>query len=202
MDAFAVAIRDAIADRTAKFGIDTMNDQPRAIIQVRVGLKLYDQFFNGRTGYRAHYWSSPDAGNSFDERLICNLRQVLHEHMPILVEGRNVVVNVNGGRDECDGGPCQVTREFALQSFQPNASKAWICEWLITDRGGLNQWQSLGYYPRTPKLIIKGWSGNGLRAPCGEWLDFKGGFVDSSGKATPSKKRTNRGNEIHEAGWT
>jgi hypothetical protein len=201
MNAIAAAIRDAVAHRTAKFGIDTKNDQPRAIIQVRVGLNLYDQFFNSRTGYRAHYWSSPDEGNSFDETLICHLRQALSDHIPISVEGCNVIVKFpNEIREEWGGGPCQVTRDFALQSFQPEASKAWICEWLITDGRDLNQRQQLGLL--NPKLIIKRWSEDGLRAPCGEWLDFKGGFVDSSGNATPSKKRTDRASEIHETGWT
>lgn len=161
------------------------------------------QIGNGRNGYRAHYWAAPDTGNALDNALVCFLRQAIGSHMPTAVEGRRVEVKMdNGKREEWDVGPCPITREFALQSLVPQASKVWICEWLITGVTGLLQWQPLGV--SGPRLIVQRWKDfdDGLRAPCGEWLDFKGGFVDDGGRAVPSKNRTKRANDIHDKGWT
>ena len=54
------------------------------------------------------------------------------------------------------------------------------------------------------RLIVEKWKtcNGGLVAPRGEWLDFKGGFVDDNGRAKPSKDRNYRANEIHKTGWT
>jgi hypothetical protein len=97
-----------------------------------------------------------------------------------------------------DGGPYEVTREFALHSLAKEASKVWICEWLITEVGGRNELQPFG----DAKLQIERWTPAGLRAPCGSWLDFKGGFVDEVGVVTPTKDRNERAKDIHDTGWT
>lgn len=41
----------------------------RAIVQFQVSPDLYDWFFNARTGYRAQFWVSPEAGTAFNRRL-------------------------------------------------------------------------------------------------------------------------------------
>jgi hypothetical protein len=127
--------------------------------------------------------------------------KAITDYMPTTVQGRRIVVNINpASRDESDDGPCQFTREFALRSLAPEASKVWLCEWLIRGVCGLNQRQSLG--ESGPKLRVKRWTGTGLRAPWGSWLDFRGGFIDELGDVMPAKDRAERANQIHENGWT
>jgi hypothetical protein len=201
----AISIADAIKDRTARYGLDSKDEHPRIIIQVPILPALHDQFFNGRNGYRAHYWASPDTGNDFDSTLVRILRQAIKAHMPTTVDGRRIEVKKdnNGDREEeFDRGCCSITSEFALQSLTPEASKAWRCEWLITGRICRLRRQSLG--TMDPKLIIASWEAHpdGLRAPRGEWLDFKGGFVDDKDLAKPSKNRNDRAKQINESGWT
>jgi hypothetical protein len=193
---------NCIKDGLARYGLNSKNNCPRIIIQIPVEPEIYDQFFNGRNGYRAHYWTAPDTGDAFDNRLVCLLRQAIDAHMPTTVEGRRVEVKLHKGREECDVGHCPITRDFTLQSLAPEASKAWICEWLIRDVRGLLQWQPAAV--SGPRLIVEKWkaSDDGLRAPWGEWLDFKGGFVDDSGRAAPSKDRNKRAKQIHDNGWT
>jgi hypothetical protein len=71
------------------------------------------------------------------------------------------------------------------------ASKVWRCEWLITGETGGLEPQKFGIFDA---LKVKKWkdSPDGLRAPRGKWLEFKGGFVDDAGVATPSKPRSLR----------
>src|SRR5689334_19197821 len=58
---------------TARYGLDRdkKNGTPRIIIQIPVSHELFDQFYNGRCGYRAHYWVRPEVGNDFDNSLVC-----------------------------------------------------------------------------------------------------------------------------------
>ena len=181
---------------SARYGGDyhSVSGNPRIIIQIPIGLGLYDQFYNGRHGYRAHYWIAPETGNNFDATLVCLLQEAIKQHMPAKVEGSQIT-------SETDAGPRQISREFALQSLVPDASKVWICERLIPGARGPLKWM-LRFRP--PKLIVEKWnaSKDGLRAFSGQWLDFKGGFVNDSGRAKPSKDRNARAKQIHETGWT
>jgi hypothetical protein len=199
----ASAFANSLKNGTAKYGVDfhtKRQTERRAIIQFEVGTVLFDQFYNGRTGYRAHYWVSPEIGDTFDEKLGDLLRAAISEHMPTTAEGRLVRVEITGYRDESDRGPYQLTREFALQSLAPEASKLWRCEWLITDTLGLNKSQQTGAIE--PKLQIGKWEGEGLYAPRGSRLDFKGGFVGDDGAVTPTKNRKDRAMKLHQTGWT
>jgi hypothetical protein len=191
-----------IKDGRARYGFDCMEKCPRITIQIPVSPELHDHFYNGRQGYRAHYWIAPDDGNDFDNKLVCLLRQAISSHMPATVEGREINIrNDNGTRTDLDVGSCPISREFALQSLAPEASKAWTCERLITGNCGplLRLLSFTG-----PRLIVEKWKActAGLLAQRGGWLDFKGGFVDDSGKVTPSKERNHRAKQIHDTGWT
>jgi hypothetical protein len=170
-------------------------------VQIPVGRKLYDQFFNGRHGYRAHYWVEPDVGNDFDSDLVRLLREAIRDHMPPMVDGRRIDVRIEKNcREEWDVGSCSISRDFALKSLMPDASKVWRCEWLIRGVSGLLQWRGIGH----ESLRIEKWKASdaGLLAPTGEWLDFKGGFVDDRGRAIPSKDRIVRAKQLHTTGTT
>lgn len=192
-----------IKDGRARYSLDCKEKCPRITVQIPVSPMLYDHFYNGRRGYRSHYWVAPDDGNDFDNKVVCLLRQTISSHMPPKIDGRKIEVSTDKGtRSDLDVGSCPISREFVLRSLAPEASKAWICERLITGKVGPLESQAFGVFG--PRLIVEKWkdSADGLRAPCGKWLDFKGGFVDATGKVTPSKKRNHRAKQIHDTGWT
>jgi hypothetical protein len=191
---------NCIKDGRARYGVNWRNNCPRIIIQIPVEPEIYDQFYNSRNGYRAHYWAAPDIGNVFDNTLVRLLCQAIDAHMPTTVEGRRVETKTHKDREDCDVGHCPIRREFALRSLAPEAAKVWICEYLMTDNYGRLKEQ---HYYMGPRLVVERWTtDDGLRAPCGEWLEFKGGFVGENGVAMPSKDPNKRAKQICDAGWT
>ena len=159
---------------------------------------MHDLFFNGRRGYRAHYWVDPNVGNAFDDNLCDLFRQAVDSHMLAVVEGRMIIVNVDSiSRDESDGGPCRVTREFALQSLTATASKVWICEWLINGNPGLNERQSLGIYePRSNGRMM------GDERPSEHGLISKGDLLMRTVIQHRPRIQTSVRKQIHDTGWT
>jgi hypothetical protein len=99
-NAIAAALVDAIIRSTVRFGVDCHTQRPnekRVIVQFPVAQRLYDHFYNGRTGYRAHYWANPNIGNIFDDTLGSLLRQAISVCMPQTAKGRWVVVKAEHG---------------------------------------------------------------------------------------------------------
>lgn len=127
----------------------------------------------------------------------------------------NVEVVVES-RDENYDEDCFLRREMIIGSLVPDKSKLWIAErrydeLKIVDIG----FAALSAAERClPKLCVPRWAANpsecvtgeGLRAPYPEvdqsWLDLKGGFMSTKGKASQIKPQLERAKNIHRHGWT
>jgi hypothetical protein len=74
----------ALAASEARVGFDwkgTVISTWRTTFQLRVDERLYDWFFNSRTGYRAHFWHSCEAGLAFNAQMVIRLRAVIERQL-------------------------------------------------------------------------------------------------------------------------
>ena len=218
------ALDDACTLNSLNIAIDSKNNtfcDRRVIIQFQVAPKLYDWFFNARTGYRAQFWISPTNGMSFNEKIIASLKAVLKARLPDSVSVRRIkVIPESGSRTESDAGIDHITRDLILRSLDPAESKIWIGERIYDPQGVENINVGLAVLTDAAqsleKLDVPRWAaavnpdsgetGEGLRAPfpCAEysWLDLKGGFLDPQGQIEQIKPQVPRACSIHVRGWT
>jgi hypothetical protein len=193
-------------DRRVGFdGIGNDLTEPRVTVQVRVPADLYDWFYNARSGYRAQFWLSPEDGLRFNEHVVAAMVNELRPFIPESLIGRRLrLVQSDGHREEFDEGPMELGRETVLASLSGVHSKIWICERLIPRELGPSRQLDLGVLG--PRLIVPGWTEDGLRAPLpasdSAWVDIKGGFVTKSGEVVQPKSPERRAKAIHETGWT
>lgn len=213
-DALIEAICEALGAalvRDVRIGFDGINNDlaaPRVTFQFPVSAALYDWFYNARTGYRAQFWASPEAGDAYNFRLLTHVKRVLEHWLPASgLQGRILFVEKqNGDRQDVDTGSRIESRTNVLGSLDPSLSKIWICERLI-QLDGKPPLSTLALASRGRKLKIPQWTGYGLEPQNpqqnGGWLDIKGGYVRSSGKAEqPNKAPATRAYQIHCTGWS
>ena len=214
------ALCKAIERRDFRVAVDSKDNtfvEQRAIVQFRVAQEIYDWFFNARTGYRAQFWLGPCVGIAFNKMSVEWLSGVLQRRLPQTVRvGRINVVVANESRDESYDGVRVVPREMIMGSLVSDESKIWIAERRYDESEIVN----IGFAVLSTaerclrKLCVPRWTANpsecvtgeGLRAPYPEddqsWLDLKGGFVSTKGKASQIKPQTERAEKIHRHGWT
>jgi hypothetical protein len=73
LDAVAAAFEHAVLNGRVRFGREHAEDARggcRAVIQFHVRAALFDWFFNGRSGYRAHFWADPLDGIAFNDQMV------------------------------------------------------------------------------------------------------------------------------------
>jgi hypothetical protein len=192
------ALRTALRIQgTVLFARETQHNShaARAVIQFLLPPHAFDHFFNGRSGYRAHFWSSPALGLWFNYTLLLSVRQTLAAHMPMVVRG------IRLAPDWVDAGTVPVTKDFVLTSLDPKLAKCWICTAPLRNGGGELVWWR---YP--PTLRIPRWNeSEGRHAPyrpvSKAFLDIKGGFVTVS-RARQPKSPMKRAEQLHKTGWT
>jgi hypothetical protein len=178
VDAVQSAFRSALGQPGAvRFGHERADDKPndvRAVVQFPVGAALFDWFFNGRTGYRAHFYVDHKFGQAFNDRVVEALLTVLKEQLPEAVDARDI------GPEFSDRGPVQVSKDFLVRSLGSGVSKVWMCTLRIGHGGCIDRLPhgAVGQ----PKLFLRddrAWPAFGQDEEAA-WLDLKGGFVGSS----------------------
>jgi hypothetical protein len=167
----------------------------RAVLQFLVPPAEYDQFFNGRSGYRAHFWVSPAAGHEFNRALLAAVGEALSEGMPISVRGFRLAT------DWSRVGTMPLTKNFVLRSLDPNFAKCWV--WTTPLQNG--QYGGV-WWKHEPTLRISRWMDTeGRFAPNPQvgnaWLEFKGGFLIAN-RARQPKSPSKRGQQLFSKGWT
>ena len=141
--ALAETLEKAMNRGEIRYGLDSLENkfvECRAIIQVKVDPNLYDWFFNSRTGYRAQFWISADAGAAFNTEIIEVLRDFLTRHLPQrlvvrLIWAKRIKISAHEeSREDYDIGDKTVPRGSVVRSLDPSVSKVWIGERLIENK--------------------------------------------------------------------
>lgn len=215
-DELIIALRQAFEEaflrKKVRISVDSLElawKKRRTTLQFQVNPKLYDWFHNGRTGYRAQFLISVDAGMNFNSAIVLALRDVAMAHLSDEMCAR--CMELKDGVLS-DVGETKISRNDILRSLAAASSKIWICENLsIPDEGKADP--VLMIYlrdDRSAKLGVPNWMQNnattGLLAPFPPpehaWLDLKSGFIDSAGGTAEKKPASERALDIHCAGWT
>ena len=199
INALSVAMAQSIGANLIRYGWEEASDArggSRAVIQFFCGEDLSNQFFNSRTGYRAHFWSGPCCGLKFNCDIINALKETLRENLPPEIGCRLIKLNGNG---ISDSGATKVPLNRFLSSLHPLLAKVWKCTSLIDGNGGIT------FLPSgcsgSPKIDVDRqaqWV-----CICSEnndaWIDVKGAFV--SGRARyQSKNYKSRATDLYEKG--
>ena len=147
-------------------------------MQFSVTRDLFDEFFNARTGYRAHFRAHYECGLKFNAAIIGALRLELERKLPMVVQGRELDCTFQ------DCGPARISRDFLISSLVEDLSKIWFCGKLIQREGGI---RDLPTGVVGPKILLSG--GERWAAPNRDerdaWLDVKGAFLGAAGRYQP-----------------
>jgi hypothetical protein len=146
----------------------------RAVVQFSIGADVFDWFFNGRTGYRAHFRAHHMHGIVFNSQIIDAFRARLAK-LPDVISGRELDIEFE------DHGPARLPRTFLLESLVTYLSKVWFCAKRIRPCGGMELLPiGLG---GVPKLILDGDVRWGAPSPDDDsaWLNVKGAFLGKNG---------------------
>jgi hypothetical protein len=191
------ALAEGVRSGSARFGSEeagVCREDCRAVIQFRVPTQVFDWFFNGRSGYRAHFRAHPDCGLSFNSNLLECVRLRLGEILSLTISSRRL----NARFEDC--GPVIVAKSFILSSIAPSLAKVWFCSKLIGHDGVVRELK-LGVTGH--KLLLDGsteWVAP-FRDTSDTWLEIKGAFLGSEGPYQP-KNPTDRAHELHKTGMT
>jgi hypothetical protein len=190
------ALGKALEMKNVRFARERAEGQPkdyRAVVQFGVGAALFDWFFNGRMGYRAHFRAQYRCGLKFNGELIDGLRGILDTELQDTVMGREL-----DDRFE-DVGEAQIGKPFLIASLVPDLSKVWLCTKRIRSNGGIEFLPSGLVGPR----ILLGDDGLSWPAPYRDedtsWLDIKGAFLGKAEVYQP-KDPVERAKRLHAAG--
>ena len=149
----------------------------RARFILSVQPELYDQFFNGPTGYRAQYAMSIEAGEQANARAINVLTPVLEQYL------------VRVAPDEQD---------WAMSSVALSQSKIWIAESEPSAEMALHAEDGVLMFPR---WRAQAQDRRGHAAPIGSVLEVKGGWMAPYGSEVIDPSKSCRAINIHRFGY-
>lgn len=154
------------------FGWEQANKSPedaRVVLQFQISQRLFDYFFNSRSGYRAHFWASGKFGTQFNYKIIAQFCDQIEIALPNTISVRKLNSNYD------DLGTIDIAKSFLIKSLNSNLSKIWACTKLIRVGGGS---KDLPTGVTGSKLIVgseKFWP-EIYRDTDDTWLDVKGAF--------------------------
>jgi len=149
----------------------------RPVFNVVVEPATFDQFYNGRDGYRGRFWQSPDVGERANRWLIGELAPKLGEAL--------------GGSPNTD---------FILKSLSCASAILWFHEdsALGAARLQVEQWEEAARGDSTLSAKAR----QGRWAPTGTLIEVKGAFMTDSVRERIDSEKVERSMEIHLAGYT
>ncbi len=160
----------------------------RLLCMIRVGFVAYDAFLNSPVGLRAQYAISPEAGESANSALCNRLRPRLLAH-PKLAE------------------LTETERTLAQQSIGSVEARVWVNDrdWSSAERPGLRYepWVRKASAARegtAAEQQARGSALNGVLAPEGTILEFKGGWFHRAGEPCVDNSKAVRSESIHDYG--
>jgi len=171
------ALRASLESENVRFGFDESSrgiGDLRATVQFPIGCTLFDQLFNGRTGYRAQFRIGSENGLLQNAHIISELSAALS-----LCASREIVAHrLTSEFTYKESMVCTINQVTA--SLDPELSKVWACEKLI---GRAGEVQDLFVSRTGPKLLLVDsdpWSSLYPENDAG-WLDVKGAFMSPIG---------------------
>ncbi|MGF6874149.1 hypothetical protein [Paraburkholderia sp. MM5477-R1] len=120
--ALAGVLREAAVGGKARFCQEEATDARgglRAVIQFQARRALFNHFFNGRAGYRAHFYASSDFGLLFNDRTVEALVAELAGVMPDQVNGFHIHPD---GHETLS----RIRKGFLMQSLVASLPKLWV----------------------------------------------------------------------------
>ncbi|MGF6983437.1 hypothetical protein QFZ99_002914 [Paraburkholderia atlantica] len=182
--ALAAALREATVSGQARFCDEAARDDPRggsrALIRFQVPRALFNWFFSGKAGYRAHFYVSQAYGLAFNDQAVAALVAQLASVMPSQVQGFHI-------DREGHETPSFIQRRFVEQSLVPALSKLWVGD---------------GVSFTGPHILLpdgRSWSSilcDGNVAG----IELKGAFVGPDGLLYQPKDPHRRAERLHEQG--
>ena len=149
----------------------------RPLFRLAVTPQTFDQFQNGRDGYRGRYWQSPDIGERAN-------RWLLRALLPKLVESCGDALN----------------KMLAEQALSCDSATVWFHEDSSTGSARLSveQWEQTASGGSTLSRKAR----DGRWAPTGTTIAIAGAFMTDSGQERLDPDTTERAMELHLAGYT
>lgn len=167
----------ALASGDVRIALSRSRERPpdsRLVVQFHVGERLYDWFFNARTGYRAQFRHGSEHGRRFNRALTCAIRDILIPQSPATITVRSVVGDFE------DVGTTEIRREEAAQSLDPELSKLWCCGTLLLADGRVRQMIPSGSGPKLQVDATTRWPAIVASDP-DSWLELNGAFLGPDG---------------------
>jgi hypothetical protein len=178
--ALSDALHAALSNRSVRFGFEESSRDSadlRAVVQFPIGARLFDCFFNARTGYRAQFRCG--CGAEENARLVAMLRREIEVCAQKDVAARRLSCLFE------DVGEMVASVQDVAVSLDPALSKVWFCGKLIESSGGV---EAVSVFTTGPRLLFD----DGCEPWCSlyaeegnAWLDLKGAFVGKSGRYQP-----------------
>ncbi|TIQ44614.1 hypothetical protein [Mesorhizobium sp.] len=172
----------AVRDRNFELDWETACERPgfwRFTAKFPVAEATFDQLFNGRSGYRAQYYLSPEEGLLFNRKIIESLEDTIHRASSVK--------------------PISVGFDLIVHSLRMAHAKIWIAD----ERAAFDDAVLGGLQPQ------RWWSATGARRGCraplpvSPKIDLKGSFIDpetGSFWVDPLKER--RAWDLYEKGFS
>jgi hypothetical protein len=146
----------------------------RVVVQFQVGATIYNQFFNGLSGYRGQFYFSETNGLRFNAVLISKIRNYLLRHMTSVVVPFEI-----GAKFISVIGKVVVSKEQIFSSLNPTMAKAWRADCLITNSAKLEPVELVGIGPKIGLPGNQEWDSL-IRSEDDSWLEIKGAFLSNS----------------------
>jgi len=187
------SIRDTMTVLCCHADPISKTDIKRVAYCIGVENKLFDLFFNSRTGYRAWYYRSPFDGS----RVNSSVMELLS---PDLMKSPQTQ-------------ECKLPTDFISESLRSPSSKVWLTECgkevCLSCTGCKGEWTSATTGDPKIELLNDRWEENphykakwGRTAPYLTKLRILGAFLDDRLKEFIPADKHFRAEEIHEFGWS
>jgi hypothetical protein len=149
----------------------------RPVFRLVVDHPTFDQFHNGRDGYRGRYWQSPEIGEKAN-------RWLLRELLPKLVDAPGATTN----------------RAFAAKALNLGSAKIWFHEESSLGKARLfvEQWEQTA----SGESSLSNKARDGRWAPIGTTIEVKGAFMTDGGQERVDPDEVERAMVLHLAGHT
>jgi hypothetical protein len=172
------------------FNVESWHECSRAIFKLQVEDAVFDAFFNSPNRYRAQYCRGVENGEKQNRRLIEAITQACYEFAE------------QNRRQEFSG-------DRVLASLQGKDAKVWIPEDNLPDVEEVQ----IDYKPWVAKAeasSVGGSSGQaarskasvGVLAPVGAHIEVKGAWLTPKGDEWRNPRKSHRGEEIRDYGFT